>query len=472
MNRRHKKRPTPKRERQVMIDGMSVQGWGVSGKGREKIHVWGGVLGDEVMVREVRRERGRIEGAIEKVFHREFSAVEPQCAHFEICGGCLWQTVPYDKQLEMKREIVKSCFARERLDTEIVMPVIGAENPFFYRNKNDFTFGFGEKPALGFFESEIKKSQGKSRAKRGWVPPVFEVSSCGLQSVDADRILSLVREGLVPLKLPYYHPGSRRGILRSLVLRQSVATDSFLLQFVTARDCREALIPLAEDLIAREPKINGVVLSINGKRSKNATPELEVVLAGEGWVQERILGVTLLVSPSSFLQVNTRQAEVLYQTALSFADLSCENDVVDLYCGTGSLSLLLAQTAKSVLGIEVVEAAISDAKVNGVENQIENAEFVCGEVEDVLPRYVSSGRRMDVATVNPPRAGVSRSVIDVLCSASPHRIVYVSCNPETLARDLVGLIRGGYKVSNVQPVDMFPQTPHVEVVVKLDKRAE
>jgi len=471
MHKSHKKRTNPKPQRKVVIEGMSTQGWGVSGKGRDKVHVWGGVLGDEAWITEVKRERGRTEGAIKKIIHRDFTEVEPQCKHFDICGGCLWQTVPYAKQLQMKQEIVKASFARERLDTDVVLPVLASENPFFYRNKNDFTFGFGEKPALGFFESEIKKTRGKGRSKRGWIPPVFEVTSCGLQSEDADCILGAVRKGLEPLKLPYYHPGSRRGILRSLVLRQSVSTGALLLQFVAAKDCRETLIPLAEELIARNPNIKGVVLSINGKRSKNAIPEAEHVLAGEGCIQEMILGVRLRVSPNSFLQVNTRQAEVLYQQTLEFADLCDAHQVVDLYCGTGSLSLLLAQRAKSVLGIEVVVAAISDAEDNMLENKIENASFMCGEVETILPQYLSEGGQIDVATVNPPRAGVSRSVINALCTASPTRIVYVSCNPETLARDLVGFNRGGYKVTQVQPVDMFPQTPHVEVVVKLDKRA-
>jgi 23S rRNA (uracil1939-C5)-methyltransferase len=465
MKKRHKKT-----EQQGRIEGMAPHGWAVSGKGRDRVHVWGGLLGDHLRIGSFRHERGRVEAAIETVLDRKIGAVTPRCAHFDRCGGCLWQQVPYDVQLLMKQEIVKSCFANARLDTACVLPVLGSESPFEYRNKNDFTFGFGPEPALGFFESEIKISGGRTRPERGRVPAVFEVASCVLQPNFADRILGKVRNALIEKRLSYYHPGSRRGILRSLVIRQSANSGDVLVHFVAMKDCSEELAPVASELMMIEPCVKGVVLSINNKRSKNAVPQSQTVLAGQGWISEKISGLTIKVSPTSFLQVNTRQAEKLYGIALDFAQLSDTSQVIDLYCGSGSFSLLLGQQAHRVLGIEVVEVSVGDAQENALRNGIKNCDFVCGDVADILPAQVVDGNRPDVVTVNPPRAGVLPSVIDNICLASPKRIVYISCNAETLARDLVHFNRCGYRIKTVQPVDMFPQTPHVEVVVKLEPR--
>jgi len=467
---KHNKRFEPPKA--VHIVGMAPQGWAVAGKGRERVHVWGGLLGDGLDIGHFKHERGRVEAAIEKVNHREIETVSARCEHFDICGGCLWQHVPYEAQLLMKQEIVKSCFANERLDTSCVLPVLGCDAPFEYRNKNDFTFGFGQTPALGFFESEIKISAGRNRPERGQVPPVFAVQSCALQSSLADRILSKVRILLSESGLSYYHPGSRRGILRSLVIRQSAASGDVLVHFIAAKDCVQELTAVANALVEGEEVVKGVVLSVNNKRSKNAVPQEQMILAGQGWIAEHILGLTLQVSPTSFMQVNTLQAEKLYTIALDFADLTKPDQVMDLYCGTGSLSLLLAQRAGGVLGIEVVEAAVDDAKHNATVNGIDNCDFVCGDVAKILPSCVTDGKRPNVVTVNPPRAGVLPEVIREICSVQPQKIVYISCNAETLARDLVHFNRGGYRIRAVQPVDMFPQTPHVEVVVKLEQRPQ
>lgn len=470
MNKRKKQDSNRNKTQDVHIEGVAAQGWGIAGKGRERVHVWGGLLGDHLRIGHFRRERGRGEAAIESVIHRSVTTESPACEHFGVCGGCLWQHVPYETQLVMKREIVKSCFANARLDTSCVLPVLACDDPLFYRNKNDFTFGFGQEPALGFFESEVKISGGRQRPQRGRVPNVFQVNSCSLQTALADRILGLVRTALLDSGLSYFHPGSRRGILRSLVIRQSAQSGDVLLHFVAARDCGETLRPIAERLLQEEPHIKGVVLSVNNKRSKNAVPQMQDVLAGEDGITEKILGLNIRVSPSTFLQVNTHQAEKMYALAIEMANLTDESQVIDLYCGTGSLSLLLAQHAGKVVGIEVVEAAVLDAKENAINNAVNNCQFLCGDVADVLPSLELDGNKPNVIAVNPPRAGVYQSVIKEICKLAPNGIVYISCNAETLARDLVQFNRGGYRIQTVQPVDMFPQTPHVETVVKLVPR--
>ncbi len=204
------------------------------------------------------------------------------------------------------------------------------------------------------------------------------------------------------------------------------------------------------------------------KRSKNAIPQAEVILAGQGMIQETISGLRVDVSPGSFLQVNTLQAERLYDVALNFAQLTGAEKVLDLYCGIGTLSLLLAKQAGQVIGVEVVERAISDACCNAETNAVNNCEFLCGDVLTVMPDLIVRSEQVDVVTVNPPRAGIFRSVMKRVCELGPERIVYISCNPQTLARDLLRFEKGGYKTVAVQPVDLFPHTPHIEVVAKLE----
>lgn len=466
--RRQNRQNTP--QRRVEIDGMAPQGWATSGKGRARIHVWGGLPGDVLEIGMFRRERGRVEAAIDTIVARQVETQSPRCEHFGVCGGCLWQHVPYDIQLEMKGDLVRSAFGGARLDTGCVAPVLASVDAYGYRNKNDFTFGFGQTPALGFFESELKKSGGRNKPQAGRIPDVFEVNACPLQSDLANQVLGKIRARLVSTGLSYYHAGSRKGILRSLVLRQSRASGDMLVTFVAARDCSEILEPVARDVMDMDGKIRGVVLCVNSKRSKNASPQMQITLTGQPWITEEISGLTFKVSPGTFLQVNTRQAEKLYQLALEFSGVNSASHVLDLYCGVGTLSLLLAQQAESVVGIEVVESSVIDAVENAKHNGITNCRFVCGDVTAALPD-VALETPVDVVMVNPPRAGVDRTALHHIVKLAPEKIVYVSCNAETLARDLKHLVQGGYKIETVVPVDMFPQTPHVEVVTKLVKRS-
>ncbi|MBT3604816.1 MAG: hypothetical protein HN521_17280, partial [Candidatus Latescibacteria bacterium] len=290
MRKRQRERSNRKISTLAHIEGIAPLGWAVSGKGRDRVQIWGGLLGDHLRVGHFRHVRGGVEAAVEEVLSRAVETVEPLCKHFEVCGGCLWQHVPYNHQLLMKQEIVKTCFANARLDTGSIAPVLGSDDPFFYRNKSDFTFGFGEEPALGFFESEIKISGGKKRPERGRIPPVFSVNACALQTDSADGVLAKVRAAVGLAGLSFYHPGSRRGLLRSLVIRQSAVSEDMLVHFVAAKACADVLVPIAEDLIREEPHIKGVVLSINNKRSKNAVPESQMVLAGQAWIVEQFLG--------------------------------------------------------------------------------------------------------------------------------------------------------------------------------------
>lgn len=434
--------------------------------GRERLLIWGGLPGDCADVRVVRRERGRTEAIVEQIHAREVATVAPVCGHYGVCGGCLWQHVAYRDQLGLKANLVRGCFSEAGLETTRIAPVIGCDAPFFYRNKMDFAFGQdgSGRSALGLFVSPDKVGTPGQVMVRGAPPPVFDVETCVLQSELGNRIVSLVRQKVK-------ETGIVEGMLRSLVIREGKQTGEVLVAFVARADCRDALGPLAEAVMAEVPDVRGVVLLVNSKRSKNAAPQLDVVLAGQGWIRERILGCEVRVSPTSFLQVNTAQAERLYQVALDGANLTAKSHVLDLYCGTGTLSLLAAQRAADVIGVEVVAPAIEDARLNAQRNGIVNSRFVCGDVLNAVPALSGEGVRPDVVLVNPPRAGIFKAVVRQVCALKPERIVYISCNPETLARDLVRFALDGYEMVQVQPVDMFPHTPHVEVVAVVTRKS-
>ena len=467
MARQRQRKVRIQRESEVHIAQMAPGGWGVAGEGRNRLSVWGGFLGDVVDVRVVQRQRGRVEAAIERVIARKMETIVPSCTHFDVCGGCLWQHVSYADQCALKNGIVQFCFEEVGLDTELIGTVIGSSEIFAYRNKMDFSFGRDAegKAALGMYTSPAKLSQGHLHLK---FPPVFNVDACYLQSEVANRIVVAVRNAVLDLGLSFYDVIEQDGILRSLVIRESAKNGALLVYFVAAEDCRELLMAVAESIVAAEPSVAGVLLHINDKRSKNATPQSEVVLAGQGRIQEAISDLVVDVSPGSFLQVNTLQAEKLYDVALRFAQLTGVEKVLDLYCGIGTLSLLLARQAGRVIGVEVVDGAVDDAERNAEQNGVDNCEFLCGDVLAIMPDLIARGEHVDVVTVNPPRAGIFRSVVKRICQVRPERIVYISCNPQTLARDLLRFEKGGYKTVAVQPVDLFPHTPHIEVVAKLE----
>ena len=451
----------------VSVAGMAPGGWGVVDQGGNRLLVWGGLMGDRLDVRVVRRERDRTEAAIDRIVARPITTTSPSCSHFDVCGGCLWQHVAYEAQLQLKRNMVQGCFLASGLDADLVKPLLGNKEAFFYRNKMDFTFGpnrLGQQ-ALGMFESPFKV--GLTQKYEG-VPPVFEVETCWLQSDVGNRMVAWIRQAIASRQKLTNEAGN----LRSLVRRDGKHTGEILVHFLVGGACEELLQPIAQELIQIFPQIRGVVLSVNPKRSKHAKPTKQVVLAGQGWIFEHILGCHIRVSATSFLQVNTQQAERLYAQALDYAELTDRSTVLDLYCGTGTLSLLLAQKAARVVGVEVMDSAIHDACLNAEHNGIANCRFVCGDVLKIMPELANEHFCPDVVMINPPRAGIYRAVIRQICDLNPARIVYISCQPETLARDLVHFVKAGYHIVQVQPVDLFPQTPHVEVVVKLEKSPE
>ena len=455
------------------VTGIAPGGWGVAQEGKGRYFVWGGLPGDRVEARVVRRERGRVEARVERLLEGRIPRIDPRCQHFAVCGGCLWQDLAYDDQLVLKKGIVVHCFREVGLVEVAVGDVVGAESVFFYRNRMDFSFG--RRPSgglgLGLFVSH-RKAGGDAANSRGRMPPVFDLERCWLQSEASNRAVAAVRDALEGSGVAAYNPETRSGALRSLVIREGKGSGEVLVNLMVASAGGVPAEQVAEALTGAVGGVKGVVLSVNRKRSKHAAPKSQEVLSGRGWILERISGMDVEVSPTSFLQVNTGQAERLYDLAVRFADLEGGERVLDLYCGSGTLSLLLARRAGLVTGVEVVSQAVEDAKRNAVRNGIANCRFLCGDVLRVLPDLLRRQETADVVAVNPPRAGIYRAVVKAICRLRPRRVVYISCNPETLARDLVSFRAGGYRVEQVQPVDLFPHTPHCEVVVVMSRGGE
>jgi 23S rRNA (uracil1939-C5)-methyltransferase len=334
-------------------------------------------------------------------------------------------------------------------------PILPAPEPFGYRNKMEFTVAEGPTgPVIGLHEAER-------------YDVVLDVERCLLQSDTMNALLAATREEARNRQLDVWDQDTGRGLLRFVAVREGRRTGDAMLNVVAASPDVETLGPMAERLQQRVPALASIVLNVNAKQAAVAVGSEEHVLVGRDHITETLDGVTFQVSASSFFQTNTLQAERLFAVVVSACELTRDDTAIDLYSGTGAISLLLARRARRVFGVEVSAAAVADAVRNAGLNGIENCTFLAGEVRHVLPALVQEGVTADVVVADPPRAGFHPKALSALVSLAPPRLVYVSCNPATLARDVSELVRQGYRLEWVQPVDMFPQTPHIEAVARL-----
>ncbi|MFQ5521322.1 MAG: 23S rRNA (uracil(1939)-C(5))-methyltransferase RlmD [Candidatus Methylomirabilia bacterium] len=465
----------PKRgdELSLAIDDLAFGGEGVGRVGGYVVFVRGGLPGDRLRVRltHVRPRYGR--GAIVAVEEPSPDRVEAPCPYFGRCGGCRLQHMAYPAQLAFKAKQVADCLARIGGLSEIeVRPIIGAPELYGYRNKMEFTLARG--PAA----RRTRASEDGDRAAPGVVvglheadryDVVLDIEQCLLQSDTLNRLLGEARRAVQQRGLPVYDEESGEGLLRFLMLREGKRTGEVMANLVTSAPQLSELTPLAEQLSASVPEIASVMLNVNPKRASVAMGVEEYLLAGHDHIRESLGGLTFQISANSFFQTNTLQAERLFGLVEKSAALTGVETVVDLYSGTGAISLLLARRCRWVYGIEVTQAAVDDAVRNAKANGVTNCTFLAGEVRFVLPRLLSQRLRAEVVVADPPRAGLHPKALKSLVALLPARIVYLSCNPSTMARDLAGLGLGGYRVQSVQPLDMFPHTPHIEAVAVLER---
>ncbi len=469
----------------LTIDDLAFGGEGVGRADGYVVFVPGGVPGDRVRVR-LERARSRFGRAvIEAVEQPSPHRVEAPCPYFGRCGGCRLQHVDYAAQLAFKSKQVADALERlGRLTAVELRPILGAPETYGYRNKMEFTVARGRASSpssLGGDGTDLPLPSGERVGVRGDLivglheadryDSVLDVERCLLQSDRMNALLDEARRFFVERALTAYEQEAGEGLLRFLMLREGKGTGEAMANVVTSAPAVSEMAPLAARLAARVPQTSSVVMNVNPKKASVAVGVEEHLLGGRDHIRESIGGLTFQVSANSFFQTNTAQAERLFALVLESTGLAGGETVIDLYSGTGAITLLLARRCRWVYGVEITQAAVDDAARNAEANGIANCTFLAGEVRFVLPSLIAKGVTAEVVVADPPRAGFHPKALHALLTLRPARIVYVSCNPSTLARDLGELVRGGYRLQWVQPVDMFPHTPHIEAVARLELAA-
>ncbi|PIE68136.1 MAG: 23S rRNA (uracil(1939)-C(5))-methyltransferase RlmD [Deltaproteobacteria bacterium] len=422
------------------------------------------VTGDRVLARVVRKKRNHAEAVVQELLEPSPLRVDPPCPYSGFCGGCKWQFIAYEHQLGFKqRHVAESLDHIARIKGTQVHPTLPSERVFGYRNKMEFSCS----DRRWLMPHEMGTDADISFALGLHVPGTFhkvlDTDACLLQPETGNGILNAVRQFMRSSHKPVYGLRSHKGFWRFLMLRHSVAHDRWMVNIVTASEDRDAVMPLADRIMSSFPEVTSVVNNITSRKSGVAIGEREIHLAGEPVLMDCIGDFEFEISANSFFQTNTRSARKLYETVERYADLQGHETVLDLYCGTGTIAIWLAAHARKVVGLELVESAVVDARKNSRRNGVDNCEFILGDIKDTLSIVETVP---DVLVIDPPRAGMHKDVVRLVLKLAPEKIVYVSCNPATMARDLLEL-KEIYDLAEVQPVDMFPHTFHIESVARL-----
>lgn len=440
------------------IEDLTHEGSGVGKVDGYPIFVPYALPGEETKVKVIKVNKKYAFGKLLETVKASKHRVTPPCNVFYKCGGCQIQHMSYEMQLEMKRNQVKNVMKKvAHLPDVPVHPTLGMEDPWRYRNKIQIPVGEKDGELItGFYRQRSHDI-------------IDDMETCVIQNELGDRMVEAVRRIANDLGISAYDEKAHKGILRHIVVRTAFETEDVMVILVTRTDTLPHKIELIEQLTETYPAVKSIIQNINDAQTNVILGKKSKVLFGEDHIIDTIGDLKFAISAKSFYQVNPTQTKVLYDKALEFANVGAEDTVIDAYCGIGTISLFLAKEAKKVYGVEIVPEAIDNAKENAKLNGITNAEFVVGQAEKVMPWWTAQGLRPDVIVVDPPRKGCDEALLEAMIAMQPKRIVYVSCNPSTLARDLRILEDGGYSTKEVQPVDMFPQTGHVECVALMSK---
>lgn len=452
----------------VEITDIGVGGEGIGKIDGYTLFVKDAVIGDKAEVRITKAKKNYGYARLIKVIEPSEYRVEPRCRFARQCGGCQIQEMSYERQLEFKADKVRGNlerigdFAPDELD-KVMEPVLGMDEPFGYRNKAQFPFSTDRdgNPVAGFYAGRTHN--------------IIANTDCALGAAQNQQILEIILDYMKENSVPAYNEKDAEGVIRHVLIRSGYATKEIMVCLVINAEKLPCAARLIEKLCTVEG-MTGISVSPNMERTNVIMGKTFQVLWGQGYITDYIGNIKYQISPLSFYQVNPVQTEKLYSLALEYADLKGGETVWDLYCGIGTISLFLAQKAGKVYGVEIVPQAIEDARHNAQINGIDNAEFFAGKAEEVLPAYYERQERKkgakeyaDVIVVDPPRKGCDRTLLETIVKMQPEKVVYVSCDPATLARDLKYLRGEGYEIKRIRPVDMFPMTVHIETVVLLSK---
>ena len=466
-----------KRKELPLIEGVEITGVAAEGNAIARVNdmvvfVPFGAPGDVANIKIDRKKRNYAEGHIEQIITPSPVRCEPRCKHFGVCGGCRWQHLPYPAQLGFKQQQVTDALTRiAKVELPEINPILGSADIWEYRNKMEYTFS---NRCWLTFEQMRSGEEFPDRDAVGFHIPgafdkVLDIKKCHLQDDFSNRLRLFIKEFGKTHGYSFYDLRAQSGLLRTLMVRIA-STGDIMAVMVFGADEPEKISALMDAVREHFPEITSLLYVVN-KKANDTIGDLDILTwAGKPYIEEEMEGLHFRVGPKSFYQTNSRQAYELYKVARTFAGLTGSELVYDLYTGTGTIANFVARNARHVIGIEYVADAIEDAKLNSKVNGLDNTEFYAGDMKDVLTDgFIATHGRPDVMIIDPPRAGMHDDVIKVILNAAPERIVYVSCNPATQARDLAAL-DSLYKVTAVQPVDMFPHTHHVENVVRLEKR--
>jgi len=450
---------------ELTIEDMNLEGKGIGRIEGMAIFVDGAVVGDVVKAELTKIKKNYAFGRLTEILVPSVHRIEPSCNYSKDCGGCSLQALNYEEQLKLKKKMVEDKLIRiGRIENPVVHDTIGMDKPWRYRNKAQFPVG---EAAVGFYRAKSHQ--------------VVNCNECLIQSEPAEKLAKALREYMKTDHISAYDEETGKGLIRHLIVKTAFGTGEVMAILVIngkGLPNGEKLVYMMDDAIDEldpnpetgvEFTLESVVININKKKTSEIMGENCLTIAGKPTILEQAGKLSFEISPTSFYQVNPVQMVKLYDKALEYAELTGEETVLDLYCGVGTIGLYCATHAKKVIGIESLKSAVMDANRNAVINGIVNAEFIYGRVEEELPKLLEQGVKADVVILDPPRAGCDQVLLDAVAEAGPSRIVYVSCDPATLARDIKILCENGYEYKEAQPVDMFPMTGHVETVILMTR---
>lgn len=455
----------------MLVEDYAAEGKCIARVDGKVVFIEGAVPGDVVDVYLRKSKKDWAEGAVQSFRSYSKERVQPFCVHFGTCGGCQWQMLPYQKQLQYKQQQVADQLRRlGNIPLPDMMPIIGADEPFTrqYRNKLEFTFAskrYLTKEELGD-ESVSSEMPSAGFHARGIFDKVVDIVQCHLMEPPVNLIRETLRETAVELGMPFYDIRLHTGWMRNVVVR-ICTTGEIMVNVVLGFEDKKKRKQLLDRLLEKVPSITSLFYTINAKWNDSLFDQEPVCYSGNEYVLEKLEDFEFIISPKSFFQTNTRQGEKLYQVTRDLAGLTGNETVYDLYCGTGSIGIFVSRKAKKIIGVELVEDAIADARKNAALNNLQHAAFFSGDVIEICnDAFFAQHGRPDVIITDPPRAGMHEKLVQKILDMEAPVVVYVSCNPATQARDL-RMLAEKYEVSNIQPVDMFPHTLHIENVVKL-----